>query len=115
MSDTLVADTATAKASGLRRAMNWINGEWVDSGKRTKSFDPATGLEIGTFADASHADVEAAIQVAVRSFAESDWKDNRHLRAKVLNQIADRFEARRTDPFPSTEGMDTKSPRDVHG
>src|SRR5215469_994693 len=39
----------------------------------------ATGLEIGALADASHADVEAAIRAAVRAFAESDWKDNRHL------------------------------------
>jgi acyl-CoA reductase-like NAD-dependent aldehyde dehydrogenase len=85
MSGTLVAGAAPIMAAGFR-AMNWIDGAWVDSAKRTKSFDPATGEEIGTFADASHADVEAAIQAAVRVFAESDWKDNRHLRAKVLKQ-----------------------------
>jgi hypothetical protein len=30
----------------------------------------------------------------VRAFESTDWKDNRQLRAKVLNQIADHFEAR---------------------
>src|SRR5215472_16138510 len=28
--------------------MNWIDGAWIDSAKRTKSFDRATGEEIGT-------------------------------------------------------------------
>jgi betaine-aldehyde dehydrogenase len=97
MSGTLVADAVTQKRAIAGKAMNWVNCDWVDSPKRTPSFDPATSQEIGTFADASHADVETAIQSAVRAFAESDWKDNRHLRAKVLNQLADRFEARRND------------------
>ena len=55
MSGTLVAGAAPIKAAGFK-AMNWIDGAWVDSAKRTKSFDPATGEEIGTFADASHAE-----------------------------------------------------------
>jgi betaine-aldehyde dehydrogenase len=97
MRTALAARSTEANSPADRKAMNWINGEWVDSGKRSKSFDPASGQEIGTFADASHADVEAAIAAAVRAFAETEWKDNRHLRAKVLNQIADRVEARRED------------------
>ena len=72
MSDMLVADKTTSRSAALRYAKNWINGEWVDSGKRTKSFDPATGEEIGTFADASHADVAAAIGAAVHAFAETE-------------------------------------------
>jgi betaine-aldehyde dehydrogenase len=39
----------------------------------------------------------AASEAADRAFRLTDWKDNRRLRAKVLNQIADRFEARRDD------------------
>ena len=71
--------------------------EWTNSEQRSKSFDPATSQEIGTYADASHEDVAAAISAAVRTFADSDWKDNRQLRSKVLNQMADRFEARRDE------------------
>ncbi len=78
-------------------AMNWIEGRWVDSDKRTNSYDPATGRTIGTYADASLADVKAATAAAVRAFQNTPWKDDRHLRAKVLHQIADRFEARRDD------------------
>jgi betaine-aldehyde dehydrogenase len=78
-------------------ALNWIDGEWVNANKTADSFDPATGERIGTYADASREDAAAAIAAAVRAFRDSDWKENRHLRAKVLNQIADRFEARRDD------------------
>ena len=97
MSDALTIDTAAPAPTGLRRAMNWINGEWVDSNKRTASVDPATGHRIGTYADASHADVEAAIRAAMKAFKQTRWKDDRSLRAKVLNQMADRFEAHRND------------------
>jgi betaine-aldehyde dehydrogenase len=78
-------------------ALNWIDGEWVNANKTTDSFDPATDERIGTYADASREDAAAAIAAAVRTFRDSDWKENRQLRAKVLNQIADRFEARRDD------------------
>ena len=97
MAMTLVNNSVTVASSATRTAMNWIDGEWVDSAQRGKSFDPATNQEIGTYADASHADAEAAIQAAVKAFASTDWKENRKLRSKVLNQIADRFEARRKD------------------
>jgi betaine-aldehyde dehydrogenase len=95
---------ATAVDRGLAKslvlpgmALNWVNGKWIDAKQRTKSFDPATGAEIGTYADASREDAAAAIEAADRAFRLTDWKDNRRLRAKVLNQIADRFEARRDD------------------
>lgn len=78
-------------------AKNWINGEWVDSIEHTDSFDPATGKKIGAYADASAADVQSAVTAAVDVFRSTDWKENRKLRAKVLNQIADRFETRRED------------------
>ena len=32
-------------------ALNWINGEWVDSAQHTESINPATGEVIGTYAD----------------------------------------------------------------
>jgi betaine-aldehyde dehydrogenase len=95
--DTIATNKPTSGQTGSGVALNWIDGEWVDSSNHTDSFNPATGQQIGGYADASHADVKAAIQAAVRAFQSADWKDNRSLRAKVLNQIADRFEARRED------------------
>jgi hypothetical protein len=78
-------------------AMSWIDGDLVDSDQHADSFDPATGVRIGSYAQASRADVERAVQAAVRAFKSSDWKDNRRLRSKVLHQLAGRFEARRED------------------
>jgi betaine-aldehyde dehydrogenase len=63
-------------------------------GQADESFDPATGKRIGTYADGNLQNAEAATAAAVRTFESTDWKDNRQLRAKVLNQIADHFEAR---------------------
>jgi betaine-aldehyde dehydrogenase len=78
-------------------ALNWIDGEWVDSAQHTESINPATGEVIGTYVDGGREDAVLATNAAVRAFRELDWKDNRALRARVLNQIADCFEARRDD------------------
>ncbi len=83
--------------SALGVAKNWIGGEWVDSAKHTDSINPATGEVIGSYADAGREDAIKAVAAAVKAFRETDWKDNRKLRARVLNQMADRFEARRDE------------------
>lgn len=87
----------TSNISSLGIAKNWINGEWLDSAKHTDSFDPATGEVIGSYADAGREDAVKAVAAAVKAFRDTDWKDNRKLRARVLNQMADRFEARRDE------------------
>jgi hypothetical protein len=33
------------------RPLDWIDGKWIDAKLRTNSFDPATGEEIGTYAE----------------------------------------------------------------
>ncbi|RWY46078.1 aldehyde dehydrogenase family protein [Mucilaginibacter gilvus] len=73
--------------------LNLINNEWVDSGDHQESINPATGEVIGTWANATSKNVASAINVAVKTFKESAWKDDRHLRAKALNEMADLFEA----------------------
>jgi betaine-aldehyde dehydrogenase len=78
-------------------ARHWIGGEWVDSQRRLDSIDPATGEKIGTFADGGAAEATRCIAVARRAFIDTDWKENRRLRAKVINEMADRFEARTDD------------------
>ena len=91
------SEVHTDNISALGVAKNWVNGEWVDSEKHTDSINPATSEVIGSYADASREDAVKAVDAAVRAFRESDWKDNRRLRARVLNQMADRFEARRDE------------------
>jgi hypothetical protein len=56
-----VVDSGLAQSLVLPgRALNWIDGKWIDAKLRTKSFDPATGEEIGTYADANREDAAAA-------------------------------------------------------
>ena len=78
-------------------AHHWIGGEWVDSDKRRESINPATGETIGTYTEAGEAEATRAIAAALKAFRETDWRKNRPLRAKVLNYMADRFEARADD------------------
>ncbi|MFI0423477.1 aldehyde dehydrogenase family protein [Spongiactinospora sp. 9N601] len=73
-------------------ALNLIDGQWVDSPDHRPSHDPATGGELGHFAYADKVLTQTAIDAAVRAFEESDWKQNRRLRHKVLNSMADLVE-----------------------
>lgn len=81
------------KRSG-RTAMHWIGGQWVDSGEHRESINPATGEVIGSYAIGGRREAELAVSAALQAFRETDWKDNRSLRASVLNAMAARFEAR---------------------
>jgi betaine-aldehyde dehydrogenase len=78
-------------------AHHWIGGEWVDSEKRMESINPANGERIGTYTEAGEAEATLAIAAALKAFKETDWCKSRRLRAKVLNDMADRFEARAED------------------
>ena len=79
------------------KARHWIGGEWVEAHDRAESFDPATGETIGSYTEASEVDAKAGISAALKAFEETDWRENRRLRAKVLNEMADRFEAHTED------------------
>lgn len=73
-------------------ALNWINGEWIDSGKHENSYNPATGEVIGKFADGDAEQMRSGIKAAKDAFGSSLWKRDRMLRAQVLNDMADVFE-----------------------
>jgi betaine-aldehyde dehydrogenase len=79
------------------RARHWIDGTWVDAQDRVESINPATGEAIGSYTEATDAEASQAIAAALKAFRETDWRENRRLRAKVLNNMADRFEARSGD------------------
>ncbi len=78
-------------------ARHWIGGEWIDSATRLDSRNPATGEVIGSYADGGEAEAARAIAVAKQTFAESTWREDRRLRARAINEMADRFEARLDD------------------
>ncbi|MET0648338.1 MAG: aldehyde dehydrogenase family protein [Pyrinomonadaceae bacterium] len=75
-------------------AAHWIGGWWLDSGEHRESINPATGEVIGSYAMGGRKEAALAVNAALRAFRETDWKDNRSLRARVLNAMAARFEAR---------------------
>lgn len=73
-------------------ALNWINGIWVDSAKHTHSINPATYEIIGTYADAGLGEAQAGIDAACKAFNDSGWREDRALRARVLDEMAQAFE-----------------------
>ncbi|MCY0939783.1 aldehyde dehydrogenase family protein [Streptomyces antarcticus] len=84
----------------MQHARNFIDGQWVDSAKKTESLNPSTGKVLGTFADAGAEEATAAIAAARRAFDTTDWARDRNLRARALFEMADHLEARR-DEFVS--------------
>jgi betaine-aldehyde dehydrogenase len=76
----------------MKAALHWIDSQWVDSVQRRESINPATGKAIGIYADGGAKEAQQAIDAALRAFHEADWKDNRQLRSRVLNTMADNFE-----------------------
>lgn len=69
-----------------------IGGEWVQalSGQRLTTVDPATGVAIGTVADAGADDVDLAVAAATSAFHDPAWRDLTPAgRARVLWRIAD--------------------------
>ncbi len=84
---------------GQPHALNWIDGEWRDSNRTEKSFNPATSEQIGTYAAADGIEIaQTCLAAAQRAFRKTAWARDRHLRAKVLHQMADAFERHR-DPL----------------
>lgn len=73
-------------------ALNWIDGQWLDSGDYKDSIDPATYERIGQYAEGGLHEAQQGIAAAQRAFHHSPWKDDRGLRARVLLELADAFE-----------------------
>ncbi len=88
------AEVLTRREPSGGTAKHWISGQWLDSVEHGDSINPATGEVIGGYAKGGRKEAELAVNAALRAFQESAWKDNRSLRARVLNAMAARFEAR---------------------
>ena len=80
-----------------KHATHWINGAWIDTGVKKESINPATGEVIGTYVQGGKAEADQAIAAALDTFKNSDWRHNRELRFKVLNELANVFEARQNE------------------
>lgn len=74
-------------------ARQYIGGEWVRSARTGVSLSPADGERLGTYYEADEAQVRDAIRIARATFENHAWRTDRQLRARVLNEMADRVEA----------------------
>lgn len=83
--------------TAMGTALHWIDGKLLDSARHRESIDPATGRAIGIYADGGAEEAQLAIDAALRAFRETDWKDDRQLRFRVLNSMADNLEAHADD------------------
>lgn len=72
--------------------LNWINGQWLDSGDYKDSIDPATYAPIGQYAEGGLNEARLGIEAAQQAFRHGPWKDDPVLRAQVLLELADAFE-----------------------
>jgi aldehyde dehydrogenase (NAD+) len=81
----------------LPDAKLFIDGKQCDAegGKTFDIIGPWTGEPVGKAADASAADVEAAIAAARRAFDESDWSTNVEKRVALVQKLYDLFDANR--------------------
>ena len=86
--------------AGLDTAKLYIDGRLVDAegGATYDNVNPATEDVIGHAADASSADVDAAISAARRAFDESGWRTDVELRVRCLRQLKEALE-KHADPF----------------
>ncbi|MDP3676695.1 MAG: aldehyde dehydrogenase family protein [Novosphingobium sp.] len=67
----------------------------AEGGKTFDIIGPWTGQPVGRAADASAADVDAAIAAARRAFDTTDWSTNTDLRVALVRKLYDLFDASR--------------------
>ncbi|MCS6848823.1 MAG: gamma-aminobutyraldehyde dehydrogenase [Anaerolineae bacterium] len=90
----------------------WINGAWVESngGGQMAIENPATGEIIAHVADASRADVDAAVQAAKTAFYDGRWsKLTPAQRSLAIWKLADLIE-KRAEEIARVESENTGKP-----
>lgn len=81
----------------FKTAVHWINGEWQATGTVRDSINPATYEMVGKYHEGGREEAQAAIKAALNAFHQTPWRRDNVLRADVLNDLADRFEARQEE------------------
>ena len=85
----------TEKPTVLPQALLYIDGKAcaAEGGRTYDNIGPWTGDVVGTAADASRADVEAAIVAARRAFDTTDWSTNHAKRLALVQRLHELFVA----------------------
>jgi acyl-CoA reductase-like NAD-dependent aldehyde dehydrogenase len=101
----------------MQSAQLLIGDEWVSAsdGATSETIDPATNTVIGTFAEATGSDVDAAVASARVGFESDAWQGmTPDQRGKVLWRIAELLE-RDADQIAALETLDQGMPSFVSG
>ncbi|BBO00342.1 aldehyde dehydrogenase family protein [Sporolactobacillus terrae] len=88
----------------------YIGGKWVTGteGKKIASYNPSNGEKLTEFVDASHADVDAAVEAATKAF--ETWKDTSvQEKSAILLKIADLIDEN-TEHLALVETLDNGKP-----
>ncbi len=89
-----------------------IDGQWVDGGKKFETTNPATGEVLTQIAEASRADVDAAVSAARKAFEDRNglWrKMSSSERGRLIWKLADLVE-RNIDELAELETIDNGKP-----
>lgn len=81
----------------MQVAKHYIAGNWIDSGEKRNSTNPADNSIVGKYHVGSKALVEQAAGVAREVFFNTPWQASPRLRASVLFEFADRLAAARDE------------------
>jgi phenylacetaldehyde dehydrogenase len=103
---------AVARLLGRTPAL-FIGGEWRQSsgGATIAVYDPSTGRQIATVADASVEDVDRAVAAARTAFDDGRWSGlSPYQRERTINRLADLIEAH-TVELAELESVDNGKPR----
>jgi phenylacetaldehyde dehydrogenase len=91
----------------------FIDGEWVESrgGGTIAVYDPSTGKQVATIADASVEDVDRAVAAARRAFDDGRWNGlSPYQRERAIHRLADLIEEN-TPELAEIESIDNGKPR----
>jgi phenylacetaldehyde dehydrogenase len=102
-------DPSPTVAAFLKRSPRLlINGEWIDAGsrKRLPVIDPSTANKVSEIAEATQADVDAAVAAARKAFESGPWHEMRPVeRQALLLKLADLIE-KNADEMAELESID---------
>jgi aminomuconate-semialdehyde/2-hydroxymuconate-6-semialdehyde dehydrogenase len=96
----------------MKQILNFINGEFVSTGKQFEKRTPLDNSIIGMVHEAGKADVDAAVQAAHDALKGPWGKMTVVERTDILNKVADEI-TRRFDEFLEAECADTGKPKSL--
>ncbi|WP_151475714.1 aldehyde dehydrogenase family protein [Streptomyces albicerus] len=95
----------------------FIGGQWLEAadGARTDVFDPSTGQVVTTVAEASAADVDAAVRAAREAFDNGPWaRMSGRERGRVLHRVSELIREN-ADELAGLESLDVGKPISLCG